>query len=284
MTSTMCEHGPPRSQDDFNGVLLQMRPESIALGVVLVVGSIISVIPQHVKIFKTRSAVGLSYLWLFLANLNQFSSFIAAVVLKYPQIQACSYVGLFPCLPSLLDALQLFVIWFFTFPIYIWFLWFSDPKSMNKRDWLLARVFFVLAMTYVLGTTLTATIFLNKIGECERLTIWYANAMGILSTVITFVQYIPQIYATYKTKSSGSFSVAMLLIQIPGSAVTVFYLIFFAHDEVYIWLSYVSTILQQLILLIMIFYFERKLKGQKSYLNIQGEDESSQGLLANVAE
>jgi len=280
--SRLCENGPPQSHDDYAHLLLHLNAESILLGAILVAGSIISVIPQHIKIFKTKSIVGLSYLWLFLANMNQFCALMAAVIMKFPQIQACDYVGILPCLPSMLDIFQLFAIWAFTFPIYIWFLKFADPFTLSKKDWFWARAFFVISIIFMVVASLIAAVFLVQVGECQGLTLWYAHILGILSTIITFIQYAPQIYATYKTKSSGSFSIWMLLIQAPGSTITVMFLIFVSHDEVYIWLSYVSAIIQQCILLCMLFYFDRQAKGLKKNANIQGDE--SQNLLTNIAE
>jgi len=284
MSNPMCLNGPPKTHDDYVHVLLHMNTKSIILGIFLVVGSIASTIPQHAKIWKTKSSVGLSYLWLFLANVNQFSAILTAVITKFPQVQACDHVGIGSCLPSMLDVFQLVSIWVFTFPIYIWYLKFANPSTISKKDWLWARILFVAALAYMVITTLLAAVFIHKIGECEKLTLWYAQSLGIFSTVITFVQYVPQIYATFKTKSSGSFSILMLLMQAPGSTIIVIFLVFISHDEVFVWLSYVSAIIQQVILLCLLIYYDRKAKGQKKSTNIQGDEVESEHLLASIVE
>ncbi len=47
----------------------------------------------------------------------------------------------------------------------------------------------------------------------------WANILGITATILTAIQYFPQIWMTYRLKSVGSFSIPMMLIQTPGSFV-----------------------------------------------------------------
>lgn len=45
--------------------------------------------------------------------------FFCLVVLKFPQVQACSTLGFARCGPSLLSLFQSFGIWLFSFPMYV---------------------------------------------------------------------------------------------------------------------------------------------------------------------
>lgn len=47
----------------------------------------------------------------------------------------------------------------------------------------------------------------------------WANFLGIFSTVLATIQYLPQIYTTFKLKRVGSLSIPMMCIQTPGSFV-----------------------------------------------------------------
>jgi hypothetical protein len=44
----------------------------------------------------------------------------------------------------------------------------------------------------------------------------WANALGIMSASFAAIQYIPQIWTTYKLKHAGSLSILMMTIQTPG--------------------------------------------------------------------
>ena len=48
-----------------------------------------------------------------------------------------------------------------------------------------------------------------------HLTFW-ANFLGIMAAVLAGIQYVPQIWTTYKLKHVGSLSIPMMCIQTPG--------------------------------------------------------------------
>jgi PQ loop repeat len=47
----------------------------------------------------------------------------------------------------------------------------------------------------------------------------WADFLGIFSTVLASIQYLPQIYTTFTLKKVGSLSIPMMCIQTPGSFV-----------------------------------------------------------------
>lgn len=48
---------------------------------------------------------------------------------------------------------------------------------------------------------------------------WWANFLGIFSTILASIQYFPQIWTTWTLKRVGSLSIPMMCIQTPGSFV-----------------------------------------------------------------
>lgn len=52
-------------------------------------------------------------------------------------------------------------------------------------------------------------------GAPSRLGAW-ANTLGVMAAVLAGIQYIPQIWTTYKLKHAGSLSILMMTIQTPG--------------------------------------------------------------------
>jgi len=78
-------------------------------------------------------------------------------------------------------------------------------------------------------------------------------------------QYLPQIYTTYDMRGPGSFSVTMLLMQLPGNFLVVFFQGVLQGARISTWLPNVFSITEQLILLFMIGYFW--FKGSKKPVN-----------------
>jgi hypothetical protein len=44
----------------------------------------------------------------------------------------------------------------------------------------------------------------------------WANVLGIVSAVLAAIQYLPQIWMTYRLKHAGSLSIPMMCVQTPG--------------------------------------------------------------------
>jgi uncharacterized protein with PQ loop repeat len=82
----------------------------------------------------------------------------------------------------------------------------------------------------------------------------YADGISIIVILSTLVQYIPQIYTTYKNRSGGSISVITLAIQAPGNLAIVLYQLL-AHSTIATWLPFLSAFVQQTILIIEICVF-----------------------------
>eukprot|EP00026_Physarum_polycephalum_P012922 Phypoly_transcript_13273.p1 GENE.Phypoly_transcript_13273~~Phypoly_transcript_13273.p1 ORF type:complete len:314 (+),score=25.43 Phypoly_transcript_13273:42-944(+) len=270
-----CFDGTPHGRAAFARILVDMNTMSIIFGIFLIIGSVISVLPQHYKIWKNKTSVGVSFLWLFLGSINQFAGALNAVVLKFPQEQACTVLGLGRCLPSLLSLIQLSALFIFTFPIYLWCLKFLDYRNTTPRERKIARILFGVLIIFFFVVSLIATVLILFTGECSRETVLYGSGLGLLSTIVTFIQWSPQIYATFKRKSVGSFSILMLCIQCPGSALIVYFLIFASHEQVTTWLSYVSSLVQQIVLLILLVYYHYKNKPAKVNMSINTHEKES---------
>eukprot|EP01133_Synstelium_polycarpum_P010873 gene10873-12669_t len=188
-----CVNGTePETSSEYANILVDMDGVGIALGVCLALGGLASTLPQHIKLIKSRSAFGLSCLWLFLGGVNQFSA------------------------------------------------------VLNAR-------------------------LLSKYGPCGHPTYIFGYSMGILSTIVTFIQWSPQIYKTFRSKSVGSFSIIMLCIQGPGTILTVYFMIFVSHESVSTWLSNVSSALQIMVLLVLLIFYNQREKRQRA-INSEAEE------------
>ena len=85
----------------------------------------------------------------------------------------------------------------------------------------------------------------------------WANFLGILATVLSSIQYFPQIYTTFHLRHVGSLSIPMMCIQTPGSLVWAASLAARLGPEGWsAWGVYVVTAALQGTLLAMGVYFE----------------------------
>ena len=64
-------------------------PGSIAIGVGLIIGTALAIVPAHIKMVSKRSADGVSPHTLLMTNLQQMLAAWNMLVLKFPQLQEC---------------------------------------------------------------------------------------------------------------------------------------------------------------------------------------------------
>ncbi|KAF2726775.1 PQ loop repeat protein-like protein [Polyplosphaeria fusca] len=201
---------------------------NFSVSVFILVGILVSYLPQHYKIISRRSSRGLSPLFVLLGTVSGTASI--ANILTLPEstrdMGCCSQIGRFPCAAALLGIAQIGVQWSCFFFIMLLFLIFfprsahgsdaDDIGDANVPTWKEAVLVLALSLTFFVFAFLGSVIVVYAAPGHTRA---WANFLGILGTLLAAIQYLPQIYTTYKLQEVGSLSVPMMCIQTPGSFV-----------------------------------------------------------------
>lgn len=160
-----------------------------------------------------------------------------------------------------LTPLQLFANVLCLLFIYSAFLWyyplepFSIYRQQRKREYLRAQVLLALVLIVALIFSATsATLYYGLNLSTKTLATW-GRAIGILSAIVVIVQWMPQIFTTFQLGSAGSLSVVMLLIQLPGCLLTVFFQAVIGGADFTTWGPYLITSINLTILIIMCLVF-----------------------------
>ena len=90
----------------------------------------------------------------------------------------------------------------------------SDPKSKDEPTYRLAITVFLASIVHLVLTFLLSVIVIYLYPS--HLSSW-AHFLGIFGTCLAAVQFLPQIWTTWKLKAVGSLSIPMMCIQTPGS-------------------------------------------------------------------
>jgi uncharacterized protein with PQ loop repeat len=132
------------------------------------------------------------------------------------------------------------------------------PDTPRKRD---AVIVGVTSLVSLLTMGLISTVFLYRLPS--HLLSW-ANFLGILSATLSSIQYIPQLYTTWKAKQVLSLSIASMLIQVPGAFVFAFSLWLRVGWEGWsTWFVYcVTGVLQGALLVMAIMFNQQEKKGE----------------------
>ncbi|KAL1311836.1 hypothetical protein AAFC00_001911 [Neodothiora populina] len=248
---------------------------SFGLSVFLVAGILGSYLPQHYKIIHRASSAGLSPWWVLLGALS--SIFAAASIFVLPTSQndmaCCRKISGIACAAALLGVIQVGMQWLCFTGIWALFLIFFPRKALTHPDEphdpdmpKKSSAVIVAATTLItfLTVIILSTVFL--LNSRDLLYSW-ANTLGIMASILSIVQYVPQLWTTWKLKHVYSLSLLTMMIQVPGSFVFAFSLwLRVGWHGWSTWLVYCVTGTLQAALLLMAFYFSRTNK-------VVGEDD-----------
>lgn len=94
----------------------------------------------------------------------------------------------------------------------------SSPEDENRSPYTIRQALgvVVISIVHFLVVFLVSVILLGRFPE--KLQLW-ANILGIMATCLASIQYLPQIWTTWRLQHVYSLSIPMMLIQTPGSFV-----------------------------------------------------------------
>ncbi|EKE38459.1 PQ loop repeat protein [Entamoeba nuttalli P19] len=219
------------------------------IGSLILIFTTVSILPQIIKIIRKKTSEGLSPTYLFLMVCNQIFATTNSTILNFPFMESCSDIGLSKCLPPLLSYFQFVSLVIMGFIEYTLFLLFYQGKhSLAFKRVILYYIIIILFFVFAL---IMVFISLTKIGICEPFTYYFAYVFGILSSVVTFVEYLPQLWKTFSTKSGGSMSLSANTFQTIGFLVVLCFMFFSTEQHVTTILSSVVSLIQHSLLVIM---------------------------------
>lgn len=150
-----------------------------------------------------------------------FSELRSSASNGYASVSCQSYFPLNPCCRADLSSLVLFLIFFRSTP--------TDEADVEDETagahpdtpavpvkapgWRTALSVGLLCVLHGLIVVILTGVFYLALPK--RLNLW-ANFLGVSAGVLAAVQYVPQIYTTYRLKHVGSLSIPMMCIQTPG--------------------------------------------------------------------
>lgn len=199
---------------------------NLTVSIIILVGLLISYLPQHYRIISRGTSEGISPWFVLLGTTSATAGF--ANILTLPQsrqdVACCKELETFQCVAGLLGIAQLGVQWIcfaFIFVLFLVFFRYSNAnipeEELAEADeqprWQTAVMVACVCLLHGLLVIILTAVFTMVLPD--YLSAW-ANAMGLMAAALAAVQYIPQIYTTYHLKHVGSLSIPMMCIQTPG--------------------------------------------------------------------
>jgi uncharacterized protein with PQ loop repeat len=238
----------------------------VTLASFLVIGILVSYLPQHYKIFARRSSEGLSPYWVLLGGLSSIAAIGNILVLpaSRQQMSCCTELDGGACAAALLGVAQIGVQWTCFMIIVLLFLVFFPRSDAEAQDLTASTASLthsnpakrsdqlIVGASIFVSFFLVAMVSLVLVFRYPHHTQTWADLLGTISGVLSGVQYLPQIYYTWVLKDLKSLSLGTLVIQAPGAFVFAFSLWQRVGWEGWsTWLVYIVTGLLQAVLLVM---------------------------------
>lgn len=258
-------------------------PLGLALGVILTAGGVISYVPQHVALIRSKSVEGISWVWLFLNCLASFCQLVNVIVLRWDQLLCCNVVSFGGCQTILLGVYQVGAAILNLYPMFTFYVYLvrSGDDQISLPAWLLricaclrkAKTtrwsrysYFVFSFAIVLPLSVIAAVLTNLTGKSAA-SVSFGVAMGALASAVTLIMWLPQVVYTFRARSGGSLSIVMLLIQMPGNLGNAFFQAIVEQTGVSTFGPYLVSALAQLTLILMIVYFYFRGRRRKKPAN-----------------
>jgi hypothetical protein len=256
----------------------------IFLGSFIMIATFISYIPQYHKMTKSRSIQGLSHLMILLGNLSSFANFEGTILLDEHYYTCCRQNNLTAsqCINTFLPVIQMSVPWIAGFIYYFIYTIISEKDQLVSREKELRIRYIFLAYIIICPMLigLLGTILLITTGTLNNHPLVFGTTLNIISAVLCFIMWIPQIIITYRTKGIGSLSLITLGVQGPGSILVFIYQNVINKNSWSVGIPFLFSGIQILILLFLGYYYTYGLpncftccKSKKSnYINIDKID------------
>ncbi|GBB94758.1 hypothetical protein RclHR1_02410004 [Rhizophagus clarus] len=217
-------------------------PINVFIAVFIAFGMLVSYLPQHYKIICTKSSEGISPWFLLLGSISMTCSYFNILILQFVQFGCCKNV--YPvgyCLENVLGIIQLTIQWFCFITILVLFMIYfpeykkyipnislgsgynnlssiSSSSSKYSQEWSISLKVATAVIIHFIFTLIVSAYLLIFVGGAEeKVTRYWADLLGVISLILASVQYLPQIWKTWKRKSVGALSIQMMLLQTPGS-------------------------------------------------------------------
>ncbi|KAK9480951.1 hypothetical protein V1514DRAFT_274875 [Lipomyces japonicus] len=228
----------------------------------LAVGIVYSYIPQQLRIYWRRNSKGISPWFLLLGQMSGICTLANVLLLSTGVMSCCRFLSGGKCFAASLGVIQMalqFVMFSVTFILYLSYF----PRD-HVQEYRLAVLVAIFSVAHLIVTSLVAVIAYAADEGVQA----YAGFLGIQATLLSALQYFPQLYMTFRLGHAESLSIHTLCMQAPGGFIWALSLAAREGTSWSSWLPYMFSAFLQTILLFMCVYFEYYLKKEVRYISV----------------
>ncbi|KAI5787153.1 hypothetical protein EDC01DRAFT_660754 [Geopyxis carbonaria] len=286
--------------------LLHPSVPNLVFSFIIFLGILVSYLPQHYRIIQRGTSEGISPLFLLLGVTSGTCAFLNILILSWGVLGCCGKgIGGFNCFAASMGVAQVGLQWAcFAVILTLFLIYFPRASPLDgptahagpsAKTAVIVVVACILHFVVMASTSFYLSLLRSNADDpashdsppppTHTLTVW-ANFLGVQSTVLASIQYIPQLWTTWRLKHVGSLSIPMMCIQTPGSFVWVVSLATREGTAWSTWVTYLITGILQGCLLIMCITWEMKERADRKKVAevLDGSARATNGHTANGAD
>lgn len=237
----------------------------------LIIGTLLSYVPQYYRLYIIKSVTGISESMLLFGIFSSYTNVLGSIQENLESLVECKgydcydfyipIVQLFsPCLCALIFyAFYLFYYYYDTDYLVINKFYKKQPNNLVKKRAIYSLILTICILLYfVLVNIFENYDFINLSGK----------VLNIISTILSIIMWLPQIYTTYKLKNNHSLSLTALSIHAVGCLTTVIYQSVFLMQPVWVILCYIVGFVSETSIVCMCVYYKRKrIRDTNTHIN-----------------
>jgi uncharacterized protein with PQ loop repeat len=204
------------------------------LGLGLTFGGTLSYGAAIFTIVRCKSSDGVSETSIALNFMANYFQMLNATIINLSFWWASGWISLLPYIQILSGSVYCSILYTVIF------------LYRKKRRWMVLKTLLIL---FIVGSVTLSLIFVHPL--------WYARVVGLASTTLTFVTWLPQIRTSWVTKKPEELNICFIGLELIGSMISVFYQGFYAHEDWSLWMADVVMSVD-LIIILGILFFRRK--------------------------
>lgn len=222
----------------------------LVLGIGLSLGSVIAYIPQFHLIIKNRSVKGISEPTLLIMNIGLMCLTLNSLIVNWRYFVTNDLLKFIP-------FFQILISWIM---VLIYYMIYITYKFRDREKRFMSGLYYII--TYLLfGIFVFALTLGEKYNGDPNFFPIFAEVMGYTSAVANGIVWIPQIISLYRAKHTQNLSFGMFIMQTPGNLIIILFQAVIYKQPVSTWITYLFTLIEQTIILIMMIYYWRKNKN-----------------------
>eukprot|EP00126_Sphaerothecum_destruens_P003604 Sdes_comp17370_c0_seq1m6578 len=245
---------------------------NVTVGVVILVGILLSYVPQYIYIIRRKKSDGISPWFLLLGALGSFCSLSNEIILGWRELYCCQEWGAVLCGKNLIKLLQLVAQWVSQGVVFFLFMIYFNNREERGQEWRLSKRLLILLFGFYATHIAIHTFLAVRFGQFSFYLRDYANILGLFSLILVHIQYIPQLITTYRRKSHGSLSMATLAIQCPGAYLWCFFLATGDEHHISTWFPFFTAATFQLALFALCVYLYIKYPEKRASVHLPPVD------------